>query len=177
MPMKIVTAQSGQPLDHFIKLADEYVTWMLGEIPQHYPDMNLNEFASEHAYDDIRKKFPGEHTPPDGGLLVAMQEGRAAGCIAFGRLSDSICEVRTLFVQPAFRGAGAGRKLVEACLQNARDLGYDRARLDTLSFMTGAQRLYTSFGFYPIDPYLDVSERLRRHIRFFECQLYDEVQG
>ncbi|MEO0561264.1 MAG: GNAT family N-acetyltransferase [Chloroflexota bacterium] len=95
----------------------------------------------------------------------------AVGCIALGRLSDTICEVRTLFVRPEFRGLGAGRQLVNACLQKARDLEYDRARLDTLSFMNGAIKLYTSFGFYPIDPYLDVSDDLRRHIRFFELQL------
>ncbi|MEO0561263.1 MAG: hypothetical protein AAF125_04070 [Chloroflexota bacterium] len=69
----IVSAQTGEPLEHLITLSGEYVTWMLDEISQQYPDMNLAEFTSEHEYDDIRKKFPGEHAPPHGCLLVARQ--------------------------------------------------------------------------------------------------------
>lgn len=66
MPMiELYPAQSGNPLDQFIALVPKYVTWMTAEIQQQYPELDINEFASEHDYDDMRKKFPGEHTPPD----------------------------------------------------------------------------------------------------------------
>jgi ribosomal protein S18 acetylase RimI-like enzyme len=166
--IEVVPAYEGEGLEAAIKLSQEYVGWMVGEIKREYPELDLAEFTQEHEYDDVRKKFPGEHVPPDGRLLVARQDGQACGCIALGRLSDAIGEVRTLYVPPAFRGAGVGKVLVEACLAEARMIGYGLVRLDTLGFMEGAQRLYRSFGFYEIEAYLEMSEGLRRRIRFFE---------
>ena len=167
----IMPAQVGDALEDVIQLSQEYVNWMIGEAREHYPDIDLNEFASEHKYDDVRKKFPGEHVPPKGCLLLAKQDGVVCGCIALGKLTDTICEMRTLFVRPECRGARAGKLLAEACLNEARKFGYQRMRLDTLEFMEGAQTLYRSMGFYAIEPYLDLSENLKRHIRFFECRL------
>ncbi|MFN8378817.1 MAG: GNAT family N-acetyltransferase [Anaerolineae bacterium] len=170
--ISIVPAQSGDALEQFITLAHEYVSWMVAEIAVQYPELDLVEFTSEHSYDDLRTKFPGEHVPSRGGcLLIAQHDGALAGCIALGPLSDTIGEVRTLFVRPEFRGAGVGRKLVEAVLTEARQFQYKRVRLDTLGFMDGALGLYRSFGFYPIDPYLAVSESLRQYIRFLELRL------
>jgi GNAT superfamily N-acetyltransferase len=152
----IVPAQTGEHLEHLISLAHEYVTWMAGEIQQQYPELDLAEFTSEHAYDDLRKKFPGEHVC----LLIAMHDSELCGC-----------EVRTLYVRPACRGLGIGKQLVEAVLDQARTLGYGTARLDTLAFMHGAQQLYRSLGFYDIEPYLDLSDSLKQYIRFFEMKL------
>lgn len=169
--IEIGPAESGAALAEVIRLAEEYVAWMLGEVQARYPELDVEEFASEHTYDDLHKKFPGDHVSPDGCLLLARQEGLTCGCIALGRLTDGICEMRTLFVRPEFRGSGAGRKLAEACLAQARLLGYRAIRLDTLAFMEGAQSLYQSMGFHPIEPYLDLSPELRQKIRFFEREL------
>ncbi len=169
--IEISPAQSGEALADMIGLAREYVAWMLGEVRQRYPELDREEFAAEHTYDDLGQKFPGNHVPPDGCLLIARQDGLTCGCIALGRLTDVICEMRTLFVRPEFRGSGAGRKLAEACLEQARLLGYRAIRLDTLAFMEGAQSLYRSMGFRPIEPYLDLSAELRSRIRFFEREL------
>ena len=167
----ILPADSGEAFEQFITLANEYVTWMVGEIAVQYPELDLAEFISEHSYDDLRRKFPGDQVPPRGGLLIAEHDGELAGCIALGPLSDTIGEVRTLFVRPAFRGAGAGRALVAAVLDAACEAEYERVRLDTLGFMEGAQALYQSFGFAPIPPYLDLPQSLRQYIRFLELPL------
>src|SRR5579859_4903563 len=98
--IEIVSVQAGKALEDVISLSQEYVTWMIAEIRQRYPELDIHEFTSEHDYDDIRKKFPGEHVPPDGCLLIALQDGKACGCVAIGRLTKDICEVRTLYVQP-----------------------------------------------------------------------------
>jgi len=169
--IEIVTAQSGQALEHLIQLSQEYVDWMVAEIRVHYPDLSLDEFTSEHDYDDVRKKFPGEHVPPQGCLLVALNNGEACGCVALGKLTDSVGELRTLYVRPACRGTGVGRKLVEAALKQAQSFGYSVVRLDTLEFMDSAQKLYRSFGFRDIPPYLDMSDSLKRHICFLELKL------
>lgn len=169
--IEIVPAQSGEALEALIKLSQEYVEWMVAELRVRYPAFKLDEMTSKHEYDDVRKKFPGEHVPPDGCLLIAKSDGAICGCIALGKLSADICEVRTLFVRPTGRGAGIGKALVDAVLDQARDFGYSYARLDTLQFMDNAQRLYRSIGFYDIEPYLEFSESLKAHIRFFELKL------
>src|SRR5689334_7856343 len=106
--IETIPAQSGEALEHFITLSQEYVTWMIAEIPKHFPELDISEFTSEHEYDDVRKKFPGEHVPPDGCLLIALSDGKVAGCVALGRLNETIGEMRTLFVRPEFRGTGMG---------------------------------------------------------------------
>ncbi|MEP6988172.1 MAG: GNAT family N-acetyltransferase [Chloroflexota bacterium] len=169
--IEIIHAENGEALEEVIRLAQEYVTWMMAEVGAHYPDLDTQEFASEHTYDDVRKKFPGEHVPPHGCLLIAKQDGAVCGCIALAKLTDRIGEVRTLFVRPTCRGGGVGKQLVEACLNEARKCGYQTVRLDTLRFMESAQKLYKSMGFYDIEPYLDLSDNLKRYICFMECQL------
>lgn len=169
--IKIVAAQTGEALEHLIMLSQEYVTWMLAEVRERYPQLDTQDFASERQYDDVHRKFPGEHVPPDGCLLVALNGDTACGCIALGRLTPDICEVRTLYVRPACRGMGAARMLVESVLDEARSLGYRAARLDTLAFMTGAQTLYRSLGFYDIEPYHPLTPSVKPFIRFFEFDL------
>ena len=169
--IEIVPAQSGEALEHVITLSQEYVTWMLGEIPVHYPELDINEFASEHEYDDVRKKFPGEHVPPAGCLLIALSDSEVSGCVAVGKLTGAIGEMRTLFVRPAFRGTGVGKKLAIASINKAREFGYSYVRLDTLGFMHSALKLYHSLGFYDIAPYRDISASLKQYIRFLELRL------
>jgi len=81
--------------------------------------------------------------------------------------------MRTLFVRPAYRGLGVGKKLAEASLSAARKFGYSTVRLDTLAFMHSAQNLYRSLGFYDIPAYRDISLSLKQHICFFELKLSD----
>ena len=169
--ISIVPAQAGEMLEHMITLSGEYIVWLNKEIKRHFPELNISELMSEHDYDDVRRKFPGDHVPPNGCLLIATIADQVAGCVAVGRLSDTICEMRTMFVRPQFRGAGVGRRLAEASLEEAVKLGYETMRLDTLRFMTGALQLYTSLGFYEIEPYLDMSESLKLYIHFLERQL------
>jgi GNAT superfamily N-acetyltransferase len=169
--IEIIPAQTGDSLEHMITLSQEYVTWMLGEVRTRYPDLDAQEFSSKRTYDDIRKKFPGEHVPPDGCLLIARNDGQVSGCIALARLSGDIAEMRTLYVRPSFRGTGAGKKLVETLLDQARTLGYKRVRLDTLRFMESAQTLYRSYGFYDIEPYREMSPSMGHYICFFECNM------
>jgi ribosomal protein S18 acetylase RimI-like enzyme len=171
--IEIVSAQAGKPLDHLIMLTQEYVGWMIAGIRERYPELDLQEFTSEHDYDDIRKKFPGEHIPPDGCLLVAMRDDEVCGCVALGRLTKNIGEMRTLYVRPAYRGLGVGRKLAEASLTQAQQFGYSYIRLDTLAFMESALGLYRSLGFYDIVAYRDISSSLKQHICFLELKLSD----
>ncbi len=169
--LKIIAAETDDHIQHIIALSQEYVTWMLAEIPNHYPELDLTEFMGGRSYDDVRKKFPGEHVPPDGRLYLALSDDRVGGCIALAKLSDTVCEMRTLYIRPEFRGVGMAKTLVQTILSDARDIGYSHMRLDTLGFMNGAQNLYRSLGFYDIAPYRDLSDAQKQCVRFFEKDL------
>ena len=99
--------------------------------------------------------LPGAYAPPSGRLLLAFEGDVPAGCVAIRKIEEGICELKRLWVRPAFRGTALGRRLVVDVLREAREMGYGRVRLDTLPSMTAAQALYLSLGFLDIPPYND----------------------
>lgn len=105
------------------------------------------------GFDEELAGLPGNYAPPAGRLLLAMQSDTAAGCVALRRLEREVCEMKRLYVRPAFQGLGVGRMLVERVILEAGNAGYRRMRLDTLPTMTSARALYRKIGFREIAPY------------------------
>jgi ribosomal protein S18 acetylase RimI-like enzyme len=104
-------------------------------------------------FDRELAELPGKYAPPAGRLILAMNDGQAVGCVALRKLEEGICEMKRLYVQPAFRGQRVGRQLAEMIISAARQIGYRRMRLDTLASMRPAIALYESLGFRRIDAY------------------------
>ena len=107
-------------------------------------------------FDRELANLPGDYAPPDGRLLLAVEENQLAGCIALRKLEPGVCEMKRLFLRPSHRGKGLGRVLVESIIDEARKLGYTHIRLDTLpGRMDQAIALYRSIGFVEIAPYYE----------------------
>jgi ribosomal protein S18 acetylase RimI-like enzyme len=105
-------------------------------------------------FDEELAGLPGDYAPPDGRLLLAEWEGQLAGCVALHALGPGICEMKRLYLRPQFRGKGLGRALAEHIINEARQLGYERMRLDTVEpIMKDAVAMYRRLGFKQIAPY------------------------
>jgi ribosomal protein S18 acetylase RimI-like enzyme len=100
------------------------------------------------------KTLPERYGPPDGVVIIAYVDGRNAGCVALHKLSPDVCEMKRLYVRDEFKGMGIGSKLIAKILEEASRRKFRFMRLDTLPTMEKAQKLYESFGFYDIEPYV-----------------------
>ncbi len=108
------------------------------------------------GFDKELAELPWEYAPPSGRLLLAYAEGQGepAGCVGLHQLEESVCEMKRLYVRPAFHGQGLGRRLAEAAIAEARAIGYRKMRLDTIAEkMQAAVALYRALGFREIAPY------------------------
>ncbi|MBY0235080.1 MAG: GNAT family N-acetyltransferase [Burkholderiaceae bacterium] len=108
-------------------------------------------------FDQELQDLPGQYAPEPGGFLLALVDGAPAACGGFRRLADvdyaNACEMKRLYVRPAFRRFGLGRMLAQGLIDAARQSGYSVMLLDTLDDMEAARGLYESLGFESIPPY------------------------
>jgi putative acetyltransferase len=140
----VLTAETADQIDDARGIFREYATG-LGV------DLCFQGFEAELA------SLPGEYAPPGGALLLAYVDGALAGCGAVRPLPDvdyaNACEMKRLYVRPAFRRFGLGRLLAQRLMDRATEAGYSALLLDTLDDMESARGLYRTLGFEEIPPY------------------------
>ena len=122
------------------------------------------------GFDKELATLPGSYARPRGRLLLAGAPSAAFGCIALRPIDahgaccgsastpnheSPIGEIKRLYVQPAQRGQGWGRRLAEAAIAEARAIGYRELKLDTLDWMGDARKLYAKLGFRECPAYYD----------------------
>jgi GNAT superfamily N-acetyltransferase len=100
--------------------------------------------------------LPGGYAPPDGRLLLVECGAQLAGCVALHELEPGVCEMKRLYLRPQFRGKGLGRVLAGRIIDEARQIGYRRMRLDSVEpVMKDAVAMYRRLGFKEIAPYCE----------------------
>jgi len=138
--LEILEAESDDNLEWVRELFGEYAgTLDFG--------LDFQDFEEELA------NLPGDYVRPTGCLLLAIYKGQSAGCVGLRMLSDGVCEMKRLYVKSQFRGLGFGRAFAEAVIEEARKIGYNYMRLDTVPSMEVARALYVSVGFKQTSPY------------------------
>ena len=140
----LVNVDTPQWLDPAREILREYARSL-------HVDLCFQNFEAELA------GLPGDYAGPSGHLLLAYVDGALAGCGGFRALADvdyaNACEMKRLYVRPAFRRFGLGRAMAQALLDEARRAGYSAMLLDTLDEMESARELYATLGFEEIPPY------------------------
>jgi ribosomal protein S18 acetylase RimI-like enzyme len=139
--IEIIQAETPEQIEETRKIFRGYEAWL---------GLSLCFQGFEEELADL----PGKYTQPEGRLFLAISDGKVAGCIALRKLEDGICEMKRLFVRDEFRGQKIGIGLIEKLINDAREIGYKKLRLDTFPPKMGkAVKLYESYGFREIEPY------------------------
>ena len=107
------------------------------ELAARYPEEGVN-----HLRLDQEEVAEGR-----GAFLVCYGNGQAVACGAIRRLDQDVAEVKRMFVEPASRGQGIGRRLLTELEGEARRLGVKRLVLETGVRQPEALTLYARAGF------------------------------
>lgn len=136
--------------------------------------LDYSTYGTPPTYEGLEAELaglPGVYVPPSGRLLLATHEGQPAGTVALKPHTAVEGELKRLYVRPDFRGQGIGQALVEALLNEARAVGYQRLVLDSHIKMKSAHALYEAAGFRYVPTPVDFPEALKPFVVFMECDL------
>ena len=159
-PADVVVRRAECDADYqaFKRTAEMYAQWIFD---------NWKIDVNEHqAFEAEMASLPAPYAP-DGVILLAEVGHEVVGAVAAKPLTEAldvgdakVIEMKRLFVSDKFRGHGIGRKLVRACVERARALGYTLIVLDTNIVFVSANALYTSCGFTRRSFYLPGQEKV-----------------
>ena len=138
--LDIRMCESSEDFELAIHITKTYAEW-LGI------DLWFQDFDSE------LENFPEMYGSPRGVFLLGHIENCLAGGVGLRPLEERVCEMKRLYVFDQFKGKGVGKALCNALVSHAKDLGYEKMRLDTLEKMESARGLYRLLGFREIEAY------------------------
>lgn len=169
MSLAVRTPHSRAELDQTRALIRAFLAWHRA---RHQQDLELiDRYFDPAAFEEELASLPGKYAPPEGALFLATLDGEPAGCVALRGIDDTTCEMKRMFVHPHLQGAGIGRALANAVLDEARRLGYRSMVLDTSIRQAEAQALYRKLGFQPTEPYYEMPDDVRDWLVFMRLEL------
>lgn len=102
--------------------------------------------ALDHMYEN--------YDVPRATYFVIEHETRIIGCAGVAQLENykgNVCELQKMYFLEVARGRGLGAKMMEICLNRARQFGFEKCYLETMPYMKAAQKLYIRTGFEYLD--------------------------
>ena len=86
--------------------------------------------------------------------FVIEKDGEIFGGAGIKKLDNyegNICELQKMYFMPEARGIGLGSKMMDICLEKAKNFGFEKCYLETLPYMEEARKLYRKVGFKDLD--------------------------
>jgi GNAT superfamily N-acetyltransferase len=123
----------------------------LGWVVMAHGEVYHQQFGWDTDFETLVAKivadYASDHDPTREAAWIAEVEGERAGCIFCVAGEPGVAKLRILLVTPTARGLGVGTRLVEECLDFARDAGYRCVTLWTNDVLVSARKIYEAFGF------------------------------
>ena len=146
--MKLILVEDAATRAAASELLEEYLRWIARVAQQSY---GLSIDVAAMVDSDLND--PAKFYPPSGRFYVLRHEDGHVGIGALKQLAPGVAEIQRMYVRPQVRGTGAGRRLVERLLDDAKASGYHAVRLESLRALVAAHTLYRSVGFVESAPY------------------------
>jgi len=139
------------------RLALQFAEWdVLETTKRGVPAEVLLSFQHDYRFETLVDKY----AVPDGVMQLARLDGVGVGCGGLDLTVAGLAELKTFYVDPAFRGRSIGRNLLEILLAEASARACRTVRLETVTFMDDAVRLYEAHGFEICPAYYMIPESL-----------------
>ena len=166
--IQIIIVNGEQHYQPIRELFWEYLQWANAKVEENF-HVSFDIAAMLEEDMNTLDKF----MPPKGRLLLGYVEDKSMGIACLKALTDRIGEVKRMYVRPEARNRGIGRALLQQLMEEARQLGYERVRLDSARFMTEAHQLYRTNGFREIQAYegSEIPKEFQSHWIFMEREL------
>ena len=123
----------------------------LGWVVMAHGEQYAREFGWDVSFEALVARivadWAGKHDDAREAAWIAELDGRRVGCVFCVREDDVTARLRILLVDPVARGQRLGTRLVRACMEFAREAGYERMVLWTNDPLAAARAIYLAEGF------------------------------
>jgi putative acetyltransferase len=116
-------------------------------------DFNVPKVGTAYADKSLDCMFE-TYQKPKAVYFVVEENDKIIGGAGVAKLDNfegNVCELQKMYFLPEARGRGVGAQMMEFCLAKASEFGFDKIYLETMEYMTHAQKLYKQAGFEYID--------------------------
>jgi len=169
MTVTIRPADSTADYVAYAELCRAYVDWCRDRYA--HDSWFVNEVFGYQSIDEELKDLSIKYGPPNGKTLLIEKDGEIVGGGAWRRTSNTVCEMKRLYIATNFAGQGLGRQLTTALVEAARIEGFTRMQLDTGNLLKEAIAMYESLGFRHIAPYNSYPDKLMPYLVWMEREL------
>ena len=168
MMVEIFQVKTGEHRRHVRELFLAYLTDVKQAVDQEFGINIKVEPIVERDMNELHR-----FSPPKGRLLLVLADGQIVGLGGLRQIGEEIGEIKRMFVRPNCQGKGIGRTVLAALIEEARQIGYGKLRLDVGPYATSAQHLYRSAGFTSIEAYpeSEVPSEFHTNWQFMEMSL------